>query len=63
MTLIHMLQVVNLFTFIILVFQIRMLQKSRKNMIALSEKLLADLSHVGNMMKKLNETRGESERR
>ena len=63
MTLIHILQGLNLFTFIILVFQIRMLHKSRKNMMALSEKLLADLSHLGNMMKKLNEMRGESERR
>jgi hypothetical protein len=65
MTLVHILQGLNLVTFIALIYQIRMLVKTRKNLIALSEKLLADLTHVGNMLTALNEERnlrGESER-
>ena len=56
MTLIHIMQGLNLFVFIILVFQIRMLQKSRK-------KLMAEISNLDNLMKQLNSMRGEDERR
>lgn len=46
MTLVHILQGLNLLTFIVLAFQIRMLVKSRKDLISLSEKLMADLGRV-----------------